>query len=159
MSTIQFDFNLPERFDMTFVDTDGKEKRPYMVHRALLGSLERFFGVLIEHYGGAFPVWLAPVQSVVVPVAPAFSDYAAAVAKQLFDAGYRVEADLSDNRMNAKIRTAQTQKVPYMLVVGETEEQAGEVSVRTRTGDRLPAMKIDAFRQMLAEKTASKDVI
>ncbi|MFA7565736.1 MAG: threonine--tRNA ligase [Alkalispirochaeta sp.] len=159
MTTIQFDFNMPERFGMTFVDKDGKEKRPYMVHRALLGSLERFFGVLIEHYGGAFPVWIAPVQGVVVPVAPAFNDYAGKVAKELFDGGYRVEADLSDSRMNAKIRTAQNQKVPYMLVVGENEETAGEVSVRTRTGERLPAMKVDAFRDLLKTKTEGKELL
>lgn len=159
MTTIQFDFNLPERFGMTFVDTDGTEKRPYMVHRALLGSLERFFGVLIEHYGGAFPVWLAPVQAVVVPVAPAFDDYAARVAEKLFTAGYRVEADVSDNRMNAKIRLAQTQKVPYMLVVGEKEESTDSVSPRTRTGDRLDAMTVDAFASLMAEKVSAKESV
>jgi len=144
---------------MTFVDSDGQEKRPYMVHRALLGSLERFFGVLIEHYGGAFPVWLAPVQGVVVPVAPAFNDYAAEVAQKLFDAGYRFEADLSDNRMNAKIRTAQTDKVPYMLVVGENEQSAGQVSVRTRTGERLDPMGVDQFLEMVSTKVADKELI
>ncbi|MDR1179732.1 MAG: threonine--tRNA ligase, partial [Spirochaetales bacterium] len=118
MTTIQFDFNEPARFDMSFVDSDGKQKRPFMVHRALLGSLERFFGVLIEHYGGAFPVWLAPVQAVVIPVAPPFNDYANSVSRILCSAGLRAQTDLSDTRMNAKIRGSQAQKVPYMLVVG-----------------------------------------
>lgn len=152
MTTIQFDFNLPERFNMTFVDRDGREKRPYMVHRALLGSLERFFGVLIEHYGGAFPLWLAPVQAVVVPVAPAFDQYARSVADRLFRGGYRAEADLSDNRMNAKIRSAQQRKIPYMLVVGEQEEQAGTVSLRTRTGERPGSMTLDALEELLQDR-------
>ena len=156
MSTIQFDFNLPERFGMTFVDSDGAQKRPYMVHRALLGSLERFFGVLIEHYGGAFPLWLAPVQAVVVPVAPAFNEYAERVAKRLFAAGFRVEADTSDNRMNAKIRTAQTQKVPYVLVVGEQEQQADGVNVRTRSGERRGMLTLDELERAMAETVASK---
>ena len=159
MTTIQFDFNLPERFGMTFVDRDGVEKRPYMVHRALLGSLERFFGVLIEHYGGAFPVWLAPVQAVVVPVAPAFDEYARTVAEQLGAADLRVQADLSDNRMNAKIRLAQTQKVPYMLVVGEQEANEGAVSVRLRTGDKLPAQSIAEFTAFLRAKTDARELI
>ena len=145
MSTIQFDFNLPERFDMSFVDSDGKEKRPYMVHRALLGSLERFFGVLIEHYGGAFPVWLAPVQMVTIPVAPAFNDYAKDVAKKLTAEGFRVEADLSDGRMGAKIRHHQSQKVPYMLILGEKEQEAGAVSIRPRKGEQINGVSFDEF--------------
>ncbi|MFW6251290.1 MAG: threonine--tRNA ligase, partial [Alkalispirochaetaceae bacterium] len=156
MSTIQFDFNLPERFDMTFVDHDGKEKRPFMVHRALLGSLERFFGVLVEHYGGAFPVWLAPEQAVVIPVAPAFSEYAENVAKELKAAGFRASADLSDDRMNAKIRYHQSQKVPYMLIVGENEVEAGAVSYRTRTNERANGVPFEEFKQFLREKTETK---
>jgi threonyl-tRNA synthetase len=156
MSTIQFDFNLPERFDMTFVDADGREKRPYMVHRALLGSLERFFGVLIEHYGGAFPVWLAPVQAVVVPVAPAFNDYADEVKRELAGAGFRVDADLSTDRMNAKIRNAQTQKVPYMLIVGESEQDARQVSIRTRTGEKENGVSLSDFRERLRERVETK---
>lgn len=152
MSTIQFDFNLPERFDMTFVDSDGREKRPYMVHRALLGSIERFFGVLIEHYGGAFPVWLAPVQVVTVPVAPAFNEYAQKVASDLSAAGFRVDADLSDGRMGAKIRHHQSQKVPYMLIVGEKEADAGQVSIRPRTGEQMNGVAVDDFVAMLREK-------
>ena len=145
LSTIQFDFNLPERFDMTFVDSDGKEKRPFMVHRALLGSLERFFGILVEHYGGAFPVWLAPEQAVVIPVAPAFNGYGEKVAKQLHAAGIRVRCDDGDQRMNAKIRNAQNLKIPYMLIVGEQEENGNTVSVRLRSGDRENGVTVDGF--------------
>ena len=156
MSTIQFDFNLPERFDMTFVDHDGQEKRPYMVHRALLGSMERFFGVLIEHYGGAFPIWLAPLQAVVIPVAPPFNDYASEVSRELSQAGFRVDADLSTDRMNAKIRAAQTQKVPYMLIVGEAEASERQVSLRTRTGDKESGIALSDFKALLHEKVDSK---
>ena len=156
LTTIQFDFNLPERFDISFVDSDGKEKRPYMVHRALLGSLERFFGVLIEHYGGAFPVWLAPVQMVTIPVAPAFNDYASKVADQLSRAGFRVEADLSDGRMGAKIRYHQSQKVPYMLILGENEQEAGQVSVRPRQGDQVNGIDIDRFITRVSDIVSSK---
>ena len=156
MSTIQFDFNLPERFDMTFVDSDGKEKRPYMVHRALLGSLERFFGVLIEHYGGAFPVWLAPTQVVTIPVAPVFNEYAQSVAQKLVDAGFRAEADLSDGRMGAKIRHHQKQKVPYMLILGENEQDAGAVSIRPRQGEQENGVPFDQFVSRLQEKVETK---
>ncbi len=159
MTTIQFDFNLPERFDMTFVDRDGVEKRPYMVHRALLGSLERFFGVLLEHYGGAFPLWLAPEQVVVVPVAEAFHDYATEVAQALSAVDIRVHADLSDNRMNAKIRNAQTQKVPYMLVVGQDEMDSRQVSVRLRSGEREQGVALEELRDRLLQKIADREEI
>jgi threonyl-tRNA synthetase len=149
MTTIQFDFNLPERFDMTYAADDGTLQRPYMVHRALLGSLERFFGVLIEHYGGAFPVWLAPVQAVVIPVAPAFNEYAEAVAGQLRDRDVRIDTDLSDQRMNAKIRSAQNQKIPYMIIVGEKEQSSGQLSVRTRGGEQIQELSIEKFLSML----------
>jgi len=156
MSTIQFDFNLPERFDMTFVDSDGTEKRPFMVHRALLGSIERFFGALIEHYSGAFPVWLAPIQVVAIPVAPAFNDYAADVSARLVQAGIRAEADLSDGRMGAKIRHHQGQKVPYMLILGEKEQEAGEVSIRPRVGDQVNGVPFDDFVRATQEKIENK---
>ncbi|NLG29393.1 MAG: threonine--tRNA ligase [Chloroflexi bacterium] len=143
MTTIQFDFNEPERFDMVYVGQDGQEHRPYMVHRALLGSLERFFGVLIEHYGGAFPVWLAPVQAKVIPIADRHVDYAKQVLTQLNAAGVRAELDASDERMNSKIRTAQMAKVPYMLVIGDREVEEGAVSVRLRTNDNLGALKVE----------------
>jgi threonyl-tRNA synthetase len=141
---------------MTFVDNDGQEKRPYMVHRALLGSMERFFGVLIEHYAGAFPVWLAPVQAEVIPVAPTFNDYAAQVASELQDAGFRAEAALSDERMNAKIRDAQNQKIPYMLIVGENEQEAGQVSYRTRKGEKQHGLSREEFVAFLRDKVDSK---
>lgn len=149
LTTIQFDFNEPERFDMTYIDSDGHKKRPFMVHRALLGSIERFFGVYLEHTAGAFPIWLAPEQVVVIPVGQDFSDYAAQVASDLKKAGFRARAMLSDERMNAKIRDAQGQKVPYMLVVGAKERDEGTVAVRVRDGRQLPAMKVGEFVDMV----------
>jgi threonyl-tRNA synthetase len=139
-TTVQFDFNLPERFGLTYVGEDGKEHQPYMIHRALLGSMERFMGVLIEHYAGAFPVWLAPVQAVVIPIADRHQDYARQVIGQLADAGLRAKLDDRNERMNLKIREAQLQKVPYMLVVGDREAQAGAAAVRLRSGEDLRAL-------------------
>ena len=156
MTTIQFDFNLPERFDMSFVDRDGSQRRPVMVHRALHGAFERFLGVLIEHYAGAFPLWLAPVQAVVIPVNPRVNDYAATVSARLQDHGFRVEADLSDNRMGAKIRTAQGQKVPYMVVVGAKEEAAGTLSLRDRAGAQTPALTVAACVELFRKRTAER---
>lgn len=158
MTTIQFDFNLPERFDMTFVDTDGQQKRPYMVHRALLGSLERFFGVMIEHFGGAFPVWIAPEQAAVIPVGESFNDYAKKVAGELKARDIRVSTELSDERMNAKIRNCQGRKIPYMLVVGQKEADEGTVSVRLRDGRQLSAMKVADFADYVAGKIASRSL-
>jgi threonyl-tRNA synthetase len=145
MTTIQFDFNLPERFDMTYIGEDGKEHRPYMVHRALLGSLERFFGVLIEHYAGAFPVWLAPVQAVVIPVSEKFGDYAEKVARELKMADVRVEIDNSDLQLGKKIRNAEMQKVPYMLVVGEKEKKDKTLAVRDYATKKQEVMKVKEF--------------
>jgi threonyl-tRNA synthetase len=142
-TTIQFDFNLPERFDISYIGEDGREHRPYMVHRALLGSMERFFGVLIEHYGGAFPLWLAPVQAVVIPIADRHIEYANTVADALRGAGLRVEVDVRAERMQAKIRDAQLQKVPYMLVLGDREKEAGTAAVRLRSGEDLGATKLE----------------
>jgi len=144
-TTIQFDFNLPERFGMTYVGEDGQEHQPYVVHRALLGSLERFFGALIEHYAGAFPVWLSPVQVVVIPIADRHVEYAHSVAGRLQAAGLRVEVDDSSERMQAKIRDAQMQKVPYMLVIGDREIDAGQVNLRLRDGQVPGAMSVDDF--------------
>ncbi|MFN2244805.1 MAG: threonine--tRNA ligase [Anaerolineae bacterium] len=144
-STIQFDFNLPARFEMTYIGEDGLEHEPYVVHRALLGSLERFFGTLIEHYGGAFPVWLAPLQVVLVPIADRHNEYAHDVADQLRAAGLRVEVNDSSDRMQAKIRDAQLQKVPYMLVMGDREVEAGAVAVRLRDGEDLGAKSVSDF--------------
>ena len=158
LTTIQFDFNLPERFDMTYIDADGQKKRPYMVHRALLGSIERFFGVYLEHTAGAFPIWLAPEQAVVIPVGQDFADYAATVAADLKKAGLRVRAVLSDERMNAKIRDAQGQKVPYMLVVGAKERDEGTVAVRVRDGRQLPPMKVPEFVDMVGRLVAARSL-
>ncbi|MFC2078353.1 threonine--tRNA ligase [Candidatus Bipolaricaulota bacterium] len=155
-TTIQFDFNLPDRFDMTYVGEDGKEHRPFMVHRALLGSLERFIGCLIEHYSGAFPVWLSPIQATVIPIADRHIDYAQKVAEQLGTAGIRTTVDESSERMNAKIRNAQLQKIPYMLVVGDREQEAGAVAVRLRTEENLGDMQIDDAVQLIRTKIEEK---
>ena len=152
MTTIQFDFNEPERFDMSFVDSDGQHKRPYMIHRALLGSLERFFGVLIEHFGGAFPVWIAPEQIALVPVAEQFNEYAEKVAAELKARDLRVTVELNNERLNAKIRGCQARKIPYMLVVGQREADDGTVSIRLRDGRQLDAMKVDEFISYAVEK-------
>jgi threonyl-tRNA synthetase len=152
MTTIQFDFNMSERFQMTFAASDGSLQRPYMVHRALLGSLERFFGVLVEHYGGAFPLWLAPVQVVAIPVAPAFSEHAQAVVAALKAQDIRAEADLSEQRMNAKIRAGQAQKVPYMLILGEKERAAGSLSVRARSGEQFAVESVAKFAGMVHDR-------
>ena len=158
MTTIQFDFNEPELFNLTYVDTDGRHKRPYMVHRALFGSLERFFGVLIEHFGGAFPVWIAPEQVSVIPVSDVFNEYAEKTAARLRARDLRVTAELSDDRMNAKIRSCQTRKVPYMLVTGQREASEDTVSIRLRDGRQLPAMKIDEFASYALEKIESRSL-
>jgi threonyl-tRNA synthetase len=159
LSTIQFDFNEPELFKMTYVDQDGKEKRPYMIHRALLGSIERFFGVLIEHYAGAFPVWLSPVQAVVIPVAPAFDDYAKKVESALRERMIRVDSDLSDQRMNAKIRNAQNEKIPYMIVCGEKEALDNSVSIRLRTGQQMNGLSLSEAISFIENKIAAKEII
>ena len=156
MSTIQFDWNLPERFGMTYVAADNTQKRPFMVHRALMGSLERFFGVLIEFYGGAFPTWLAPVQVAAIPVAAAFNDYADQIVAKLAALDVRAAADKGDERMNAKIRNAQNQKIPYMLVLGEKEKQAGAVSMRSRSGEQKNMIPLSDFLSMIAKESVPK---
>ncbi len=157
LTTIQFDFNLPERFDMTYVGEDGAEHRPYMVHRALLGSIERFFGILVEHYAGAFPVWLAPEQARVIPIADRHIEYARQVEEQLRQARIRVNVDASASRMNAKIREAQLQKVPYMLVVGDQEAEAGTVAVRLRGKNRqLGVLSVDDFIAHVQQALATR---
>ena len=158
LSTIQFDFNMSERFEMEYIDADGQRKRPYMVHRALLGSIERFFGVYIEHTGGAFPVWLCPEQATVIPVAPAFDEYAKKVVAELKGAGIRARADLSDSRMNAKIRSAQAQKVPYMLIVGQKEADELSVSVRKLDGSQENGVKAADFKARVLEKISRRDL-
>ncbi|RME43053.1 MAG: threonine--tRNA ligase [Chloroflexi bacterium] len=159
LTTIQFDFNLPERFDLRFVGEDGLEHQPYMVHRALLGSMERFFGVLIEHYGGAFPVWLSPVQAIMIPIADRHIPYCEEVAERLRAAGLRVDVDARSERMSAKIRDAQLQKIPYMLVVGDREMEAGSVAVRLRTEEDLGAMSVEDFLAMARSAIDEKRTI
>jgi threonyl-tRNA synthetase len=154
LSTIQFDFNLPERFDMTFIGEDGQPHRPYMVHRALLGSMERFFGVLIEHYAGAFPVWLSPVQAVIIPITDEHLDYAYQVKAELKNIGMRVEVADGNDRMNAKIRKAQKQKIPYMLIVGDKEAESGNVALRMRGGENPGAMPLSDFIALAQKEIA-----
>jgi threonyl-tRNA synthetase len=145
LSTIQFDFTLPERFDMHYIGEDGKEHRPFMVHRALLGSIERFMGILIEHYGGAFPTWLAPLQVAVIPVSQVFIEYAKQVADQLKAKDVIVELDQRNEKIGYKIRDWETQKVPYMLVVGEKEKESGSVSVREHKFGDKGTLKVEEF--------------
>ncbi len=145
LSTIQFDFNLPERFDISYVGEDGKPQRPYMLHRALLGSLERFFGVLIEHYGGAFPFWLSPEQVRVIPVSEKYKEYAESVVKSVEGLEVRVKIDDSNNTLGYKIRNAQTEKIPYVFVVGEKEIEANTVSVRKRGGEDLGSKSLESL--------------
>ena len=154
LSTIQFDFNNPERFDMTYIEEDGQPHQPYMVHRALMGSMERFFGILIEHYAGAFPLWLAPVQAVIIPIADRHVDFARAVTADLKTAGLRVKLDQRSDRMNAKIRDAEKQKVPFMLVIGDREMENNQVDVRRRSGERLGALSVADFKALALKDVA-----
>jgi threonyl-tRNA synthetase len=153
-TTIQFDFNLPERFGISYVGEDNRPHRPFMVHRALLGSLERFLGVLIEHYGGAFPVWLAPVQVRVLPVADRHRVYAQSVCDRLRAAGLRGEVDVRSEKIGFKIREAELQKIPYILVVGDKEMTAGTVSVRQRGGQDRGVMPLADLVQSLSAENA-----
>jgi threonyl-tRNA synthetase len=157
LSTVQFDFNLPQRFGLEYVAEDGSRKQPVMVHRALYGSVERFFGVLIEHYAGAFPVWLSPVQAVMIPISERHADYANKIASQLKAVGVRVEVDARNEKMNAKIREHAMQKVPFLLVVGDKESEAGKVNVRTRgkekTEDMLATDFVEKIRRLIADKS------
>ncbi len=148
-STIQVDFNLPERFDVTYRDEQGKESRPIMIHRALMGSLERFFGCLIEHYAGAFPVWLAPVQAVILTVTERSDEFAAEVYRKLRAEGVRAELDVRNEKLGFKIREAQLKKIPYQLVIGDKETGAKEVSARLRGGESLPSMPVDEFIKVI----------
>jgi threonyl-tRNA synthetase len=157
MSTIQVDFQLPQRFELEYSASDGTRQRPVMIHRALFGSIERFFGVLTEHYSGAFPPWLAPVQAIGIPVADTFSDYLGDVIKAMRKAGIRAELDASDDRMQKKVRNAQMQKIPFMVIAGEEDQKAGAVSFRYRNGEQkngIPiADAIDEIKKVVAERT------
>lgn len=147
LSTVQFDFNLPERFQLEYIGEDNKPRRPIMVHRALFGSAERFFGVLIEHYAGAFPFWLAPVQIAVLPITDRINEYAESVASELKQAGFRVDLNLKSDKIGAKIRDAQMQKVPFMLVLGDKELEEGKVAVRERKAGDIGAMSLAEFKE------------
>jgi threonyl-tRNA synthetase len=159
MGTIQLDFQLPRRFNCVYIDSDGQEKTPVVVHRVIYGSLERFLGILIEHTAGAFPVWLAPVQARVIPITDQVLPYAEQVTAELRSEGLRVELDDTDKRMNAKIRDAQLQKVPYMLVVGKREEAERTVAVRLRTEEDLGPMPVEVFLQRAKVTIAEKRAI
>jgi threonyl-tRNA synthetase len=147
--TVQFDFNLPRRLDITYIAPDSSATPVIMVHRAIYGSLERFMGGLVEHYAGAFPLWLAPVQAVVLPIADRHRDYAASVRQALVDSDLRAELDDRNEKIGAKIRDAQMRKVPYMLVAGDRESQAGTVAVRSRREGDLGPMAVDAIRGLM----------
>jgi len=157
MSTIQVDFQLPQRFELEYSATDGTRQRPVMIHRALFGSIERFFGVLTEHYSGAFPPWLAPVQAIGIPVADTFEDYLDDLMLQMRKAGIRAELDASDDRMQKKVRNAQLQKIPFMVIAGEEDQQAGAVSFRYRNGEQkngIPvAEAIAEIKKIVAERS------
>jgi threonyl-tRNA synthetase len=159
LSTVQFDFTLPRRFDLEYIAEDGKKHQPLMVHRALYGSVERFFGILVEHYAGAFPVWLAPVQAVVMPITDRQLDYAHKVRNELDAAGIRVHLDDRKEKVNLKIRDAQMQKVPYMLVVGDREAEAGTVSVRHRKHADMGVKPIGEFLEMIQKIVAEKNTV
>jgi threonyl-tRNA synthetase len=143
LSTIQLDFNEPERFGLEYTAADGSRQRPVMIHRALFGSIERFLGVLTEHYAGAFPPWLAPVQVVAIPIAERHEPYLREIAQRLRGAGIRIEVDASDDRMQKKIRTAQLHKVPFMLIAGDRDEESGAVSFRYRDGRQDNGVPLD----------------
>jgi len=153
-STIQCDFTLPERFDLVYTGQDGEKHRPVMLHRVILGALERFLGILVEHYAGAFPVWLAPVQARILTVTDAQNDWAAQTFRHLQARGLRVESDLRNEKLGFKVREAQLQKIPYMLVVGEREAQAETVNVRTRTGENIGEKSMDEFMHMIQQECA-----
>ncbi|MCX7635224.1 MAG: His/Gly/Thr/Pro-type tRNA ligase C-terminal domain-containing protein, partial [Syntrophales bacterium] len=151
-ATIQCDFTLPERFDLWYVGADGERHRPVMLHRVILGAIERFMGVLIEHYAGAFPVWLSPVQAAILTVTERHIPYGEQVYKQLVEKGVRVERAFSNEKLGYKIREAQLQKIPYMLVIGDREVAEGRVSPRFRDGTNLGAMDVESFIAIIAEK-------
>lgn len=158
LGTVQVDYNLPERFDLEYVDADNTRKRPIMIHRAPFGSMERFVGIIIEHFGGAFPLWLAPVQAVMIPVTDAHVEYAEQVASELKELGIRVEVDDSKSRMGGKIRNARKLSIPYMLIVGDKDIEAGTVSVRLRTDEDLGAIPLADFKAMLSNLLMSKSL-
>lgn len=158
LGTIQLDFNLPERFELEYNGEDNQKHRPFMIHRALFGSIERFFGVLIEHYAGAFPLWLAPVQVAVLPITDRINEYAEKVASELKAAGFRIEVNLRSEKIGAKIRDAQLQKVPYMLVLGDKELEDNKIAVRERKQGDIGVMSLEEFIGMIAQKRLTRSL-
>lgn len=152
-ATIQLDFQMPEKFDLHYIGEDNQRHRPVVIHRAVYGSIDRFIGILIEHYAGAFPVWLAPVQAMVIPVSNQFDDYAVTVKEKLFEKGVRVEVDLRNEKLGYKIREAQLKKIPYMLVIGERERNDGTISVRVRGQGDIGAMKVEELVERIEKET------
>jgi threonyl-tRNA synthetase len=155
---VQFDFNLPDRFGLQYVGADNAPHRPLMIHRALFGSMERFFGVLVEHYAGAFPLWLAPVQVIALTITDRATPYAAEVARALRGTGLRVELDVGRDKIGAKIRHAQRQKIPFMLVLGDREVKQGTVAVRERSRGDLGAMPLGRFERLALDLVRSRAV-
>ena len=158
VSTVQVDFNLPERFDISYIEEDGQRHQPIMLHRALMGSLERFFGCLVEHYAGAFPLWLAPVQAILLPITDQHQEYADEVAKKLTNNGFRVEKDLRNEKIGFKIREAQLQKIPYMIVLGEKEAEAKTLAVRKRRSKETRTINIDTFIEEMNAQVQEKQL-
>ncbi|MEA2461137.1 MAG: threonyl-tRNA synthetase, partial [Actinomycetota bacterium] len=158
LATIQVDFNHPERFGLEYIDDHGARVRPVMIHRALFGSVERFIGVLVEHFAGAFPTWLSPVQVAMVPIADRHAEHAHELADRLRERGARVDVDDSDNTMGSKIRTHQLHKVPYMLIVGDKEIESGTLSVRRRTGDETQGVPFDEFAERLVQEIEGRSL-
>jgi threonyl-tRNA synthetase len=156
--TIQLDSQLPERFELEYIGEDGQKHRPVMIHRVVLGSIERFIGVITEHFAGAFPAWLNPVQVKILPVTDRAAEYAETLSGQLGKAGFRVEVDARNEKIGKKIREATLEKVPYMLVVGDRDMENGTVSVRHRTGEDLGAMSLEQFTAMLQAEVESKSI-
>jgi len=152
-ATIQCDFTLPERFDLSYIASDGEKKRPVMVHRVILGSIERFIGVLIEHFAGSFPLWIAPVQTIIVTVTDNHIPYAQDVLNRLRESGVRAQADFRNEKLGFKIREAQLQKIPYMLVIGDKEVDQQNVTPRFRDGSNLDSMSVNEFTQFIETET------
>ncbi len=157
LSTIQFDFNLPERFKMTYIDKKGAEQRPFIIHRALLGSLERFMGLLIEHYAGAFPFWLAPVQIAILPVSEKFQTYSDKVFKILKDEGFRAELYNQDESLGKRIALASREKIPYLIILGEKEEKEKTVTVRQRGTKKQARLEIENFLEKIKKENRGKN--
>jgi threonyl-tRNA synthetase len=159
MSTIQVDFQLPQRFDLEYVASDGSRQKPVMIHRALFGSIERFFGVLTEHYAGAFPPWLAPVQIRAIPVADGFIPYLNEVVTKMRQAGIRVDIDSSDDRMQKKVRNAQLEKIPFMMIAGEEDQNSGAVSFRFRNGEQQNGVPVEEAIALVLKSIKNREQV